>query len=215
VDAIRFRTDDDVSLQGEIHRPDGPSRGSAVICHPLPAAGGSKDHPLLWAIRAELVRRGLAVLAFNFRGVMASEGEYSAGDREVLDARAAVDRIREEAEGPTFVAGWSFGATVALREAADDDRVAGLALVGLPLGETLPELPELPGRDALKQLSRPVLLVVGEADQFSPLPEVRALGRRLPDADVEVVADADHFFWRREREVAARIGEFAEGKVLS
>jgi len=29
------------------------------------------------------------------------------------------------------------------------------------------------------------------------------------------VADADHFFWRREREVAARIGEFAEGKVLS
>ena len=66
------------------------------------------------------------------------------GEKETLDARAAVDRVRQEADGPTFIAGWSFGANVALREAVDDDRVRGLALVGLPLGETPIELPPLP-----------------------------------------------------------------------
>src|SRR2546423_5355819 len=212
--AIRFETSDGLSLEGELHAPDGDVRGSAVVCHPLPTAGGSKDHPLLWAIRGELVHRGFVVLSFNFRSVMGSEGTYSAGEKEPLDARAAVDRVRREADGPTFVAAWSFGANVALREAVEDGRVAGLALVGVPLEFTIP-LPPLPDRDALRAFDRPVLIVVGEADQFSPVPEVRALARKLPDAEVEVLPDADHFFWHRERDVAERIGSVAEGKLLS
>ena len=44
-------------------------RGVAVLCHPHPRHGGSKDHPLLWAIRNDLAAsRGVAVLGFNFRG---------------------------------------------------------------------------------------------------------------------------------------------------
>ena len=62
---VRFRTEDGVELEGEIHHPEGEPRGSAVICHPVPTAGGSKDHPLLWAIRGELTRRGFLVLALT------------------------------------------------------------------------------------------------------------------------------------------------------
>jgi alpha/beta superfamily hydrolase len=212
---VRFETSDGVSLEGELRMPDGGPRGTAVICHPYPRAGGSKDHPLLWAIRNELGHRGFVILSFNFRGVMGSEGEQTDGEKEPLDARAAIDRVREEAAGPTFVAAWSFGANVALREAVDDDRVGGLALVGIPLADGPLTLPPLPDRDELRAFRRPVLLVVGEADQFSPVPEVRALARRLPDAEVVVLPDADHFFWHREREVATRVGEFAERTLLS
>ena len=52
---------------------------------------------------------------------------------EVQDVRAAIGRVREEAPGPTVVCGWSFGANVALREAVDDERVAALVLIGVPL----------------------------------------------------------------------------------
>jgi alpha/beta superfamily hydrolase len=151
----------------------------------------------------------LVVLSFNFRGIMGSEGEHSGGALEVDDARAAVDRARRAASGPTFVAGWSFGANVALREAVDDARVAGLALVGMPLAESSLDLPAIPDRNVLASYRRAVLLVAGEADQFCPVPELHALARRIPGSEVLILPGTDHFFWKREREVAERIGEFA------
>ena len=124
-------------------------------------------------------------------------------------------RVRRDAPGKTFVAGWSFGADVALREALDDERVAALALVGMPLSELRSVLPDLPDRAALSRLARPVLLVAGEADQFCPVPDLRALARRIPDAEVVVLPGTDHFFWKREREVAGLIGDFAERSLSS
>ena len=215
MDPIRFRASDGVTLEGEIRLPDGRPRGSAVILHPHPQYGGSKDHPILWNVRNDLARREFAVLSFNFRGVMGSEGSYTAGVKEMDDARAAIDRIHEEADGPTILVGWSFGANIALRTAVTDPRVAALALIGLPLTEALEALPPLPDRTELRAFDRPVLFVVGEADRFCPLPEVQALARRLPDAEVAVFPDTDHFFFRQERAVAERIGSFAEGKLFS
>ncbi|MGH2676629.1 MAG: alpha/beta hydrolase, partial [Actinomycetota bacterium] len=128
---VRFPTADGLELEGELRTAEGPPRGTAVLCHAHPRHGGSKDHPMLWAIRNELAgRRGLTVLAFNFRGIMDSEGTYGGGEAELADAAAAVDRARQEATGPTLLAGWSFGAWVALRHAVTDQRVAALALLG-------------------------------------------------------------------------------------
>ena len=215
MEGIRFRTEDGVLLEGEIRLPEGVPRASAVLCHPHPRHGGSKDHPLLWAIRNQLAALGFGVLTFNFRGVMGSEGTYGGGVTEVADVRAAVGRVLDDAPSPTLVCGWSFGAYVALHEALEDERVGALGLVGPPLGETQLGLPEMPGRSALRGFDRPVLLLAGEADQFCPVPELKAMGRKLPRATVRVVENADHFFWRREREAATIIGEFANGALLS
>lgn len=214
MESLRFTTEDGVSLEGDLRLPDGDVRGSAVICHPHPRHGGSKDHPLLWAIRSELALCGLAVLAFNFRGVMRSAGSYGGGRAEVRDADAAVGRIREEVEGPTLVCGWSFGANVALREAVADDRVAACALIGIPLAEAAGQLPPLPGASELRAFDRPVLFLSGEGDTFSPHPELELLARSLPRVEVAIVPGTDHFFWRREREVAALIGGFAHRALL-
>jgi alpha/beta superfamily hydrolase len=211
--AIRFETDDGCSLEGEIREPDGTPRGTAVICHPHPQHGGSKDHPLLWNIRNDLAGRGLVVLSFNFRGVMGSEGEHADGVDEVRDVRAAIGRVRPEADGPTAVAGWSFGGNVALREAVDDDRVAALALVGFPVNDPL-GLPEPPDRATLARFDRPVLFLSGEADQFSPVPELKRLARRLPRGEVAILPDTDHFLWKREREAAKIIGDFVERSIF-
>lgn len=210
---IRFETPDGCSLEGEIRTPEDPARGTAVIAHPHPLHGGSKDHPLLWNIRNDLAGRGFVVLGFNFRGVMGSGGSHEGGVGELQDLRAAVGRVREEADGPTLVAGWSFGGNVALREAVEDERVGALALVGFPVNDPL-GLPDPPDRETLAVFDRPVLFVSGEADQFSPVPDLQRLARKLPRGEVEVVADTDHFFWKREREVAKLIGDFVERSLF-
>jgi uncharacterized protein len=215
VEPLRFETEDRLSLEGELRRPDGDPRACAVLCHPHPQHGGSKDHPLLWSIRNDLASRGFAVLSFNFRGVMGSGGAYDAGVGELHDVRAAISRVRREVEGPTFVAGWSFGANVALREALDDERVGALALLGFPLSDSSLVLPELPGRAVLRAFDRPVLLLSGEADPFSPVPDLRSLGRRLGNAAVEIVPGTDHFFWHREREAARIVGSFTGRELLA
>lgn len=210
MDPVRFDTEDGVSLEGELRRPEDATRGSAVICHPHPRRGGSKDHPLLWAIRNELARRGFAVLSFNFRGVMNSGGTFGGGRTEVRDVAAAIDHVGREVAGPTLVAGWSFGASVALREAVDDERVGALALVGIPLRPRDFDVPPIPDEASLRSLRAPVLLLSGERDEFCPPEELRSLGERFRRCEVVVTAGTDHFFWRREREAAGVVGEFAD-----
>lgn len=212
METLTFSTDDGVRLEGELRLPDGVPRGSAVLCHPHPKQGGSKDHPILWALRNELsATRGLAVLGFNFRGVMGSGGTYGGGRHELRDARAAIGRVREEApERPTVMCGWSFGASVALREALDDSRIAALALVGMPLRPDDPTLPPLPHPVELRGLRRPVLVLAGDNDEYCPTVEAQAFTDSLPDGRLHLIDGADHYLWRREREAAEVVGGFVD-----
>lgn len=216
MEPLSFTTEDDVRLEGELRVPDGEARGTAVICHAHPRFGGSKDHPILWAIRNELAgRRGLVVLSFNFRGIMGSGGTYGGGRDEMKDARAAVGAVRARAgDGrPTLLVGWSFGASVALREALDDRRVSALALVGIPIRAKDLALPPLPEPADLRLFRRPALLLAGENDEHAPPQELRAYAQAFPDAEVVVLEGTDHYLWRREREAAELIGAFADHKL--
>jgi alpha/beta superfamily hydrolase len=209
MEPVRFPTDDGVSLEGELRMPESEARGSAVVCHAHPRHGGTKDHPVLWAVRNELAARGFAVLSFNFRGTMRSGGTHGAGRTEVRDVAAAIGRAREAADGPTVVCGWSFGANVALREALDDGRVTALALIGLPLRHDV-DLPPTPPAAELRLLRRPVLLLAGEHDAYAPLADLEALRDGIAGAEVAIVRGTDHYLWRHERTAASLVGEFAE-----
>jgi alpha/beta superfamily hydrolase len=211
VSSIRFTTADGLALEGEVRVADGTPRGTAVLCHPHPRHGGSKDHPILWAIRNDLAsRRGLTVLAFNFRGIMGSEGTYGGGEAELQDVAAAVDTVRDLADGATLLVGWSFGAWVALRHAVADRRIAALVLIGMPLdGKVAGERP-LPSLGELEALEIPVLLVAGDTDPFCSVEALRNLGGWMPEAETVVVSETDHFFGGRERELAQTIGAWVD-----
>jgi uncharacterized protein len=208
MEPVTFTTEDGVRLEGELRMPDDPTRGSAVICHAHPRHGGSKDHPVLWSVRNELAgKRGRAALVFNFRGTMGSAGTYGGGRDELRDVRAAIGAVRERAEGPTLVFGWSFGASVALREAFDDERVSALALFGAPLRPNDLELPPMPAASELRRLKRPLLLLAGANDEYCPADELRAYGEGV--AEVVIMDGTDHYLWRREREASTIVGDFS------
>jgi alpha/beta superfamily hydrolase len=214
VTAVRFTTADGISLEGEIRQASGDARGTAVLCHPHPRHGGSKDHPILWTLRNDLAaRRGLTVLTFNFRGIMGSEGAYGGGEAELQDVAAAVDVIRREDDGPTVLVGWSFGAWVALRHAVTDHRIAAAALIGFPLAAALSSRRPLPSLGELEDLAIPVLLIAGDGDQFCPVTDMRNLASWIPRAQTVVFDGADHFFGRRERQLAEEVGSWIDGAL--
>lgn len=70
--------------------------------------------PLMNAVADSLAGRGIGVLRFDFRGVGESGGEHGDGIAEVDDVRAAFD-LAASLSDHVVVAGWSFGALVALR----------------------------------------------------------------------------------------------------
>lgn len=205
---IMFRSDN-LILEGLLARPEraGASPG-AVICHPHPMYGGSMNNNVVEAILAAMWRRGYATVRFNFRGVGASEGEYDGGEGEASDARAAVEFLAAQPDiepGTIALAGYSFGAAIALRAGLFDSRVARVIAVALPVAAMDSGINSAAGK--------PVLLVSGDRDTYSPIPALEKTLEKLgAAATLKVIAGADHFFGGYEPALAGEIeGALAGG----
>lgn len=186
----------DITLEGEWLLPagDGPFP-AVVVCHPHPLHGGDMHNNVVTAICQALAHQSIAALKFNFRGVGRSGGTFGEGIAEQEDVRAALTFVAASPDidsGRIGVAGYSFGARVALAVALDDDRVARLALVSPPIAD-----------DAWAQLAaylKPKFLAVGDADEYVPLEHFRQKTRALTEPrDCRVVSGTDHFWWGFER----------------
>jgi pimeloyl-ACP methyl ester carboxylesterase len=70
-----------------------------------------------------------------------------------------------------------------------------------------------PSLGELESLRAGVLLMAGDGDEFSPLEELRNLGGWIPRAEVVAVPGTDHFFGRREREVADLVGSWVDSAL--
>jgi alpha/beta superfamily hydrolase len=193
---------ENLKLQGLLARPQGAARVSgAVVCHPHPTYGGSMHNNVVEAVLAAMWQAGYATLRFNFRGVGASEGEYDGGEGEALDARAAIKFIASQPgvlADRIVLAGYSFGAAVAMRVGLTEPAVAQIIAVALPVGMMAS------GTAGISK--KPVLLVSGNSDSYSPEAQVRAVAATLgPLARVTIIAGADHFFGGYEDGLAAAI----------
>lgn len=195
-------TRDGCTLEGELAEPEaaGATAAVVVLCHPHPQFGGSMRSIVTSALFDELPGRGFACVRFNFRGVGASTGSYSDGRDEPLDVLAAIDAAARPGV-PLVLAGWSFGADVAL--AVDDGRVGGWVAIAPPL-RFGPEVARSADRDA-----RPKLLVLAAHDEFRDPGEVAATAGTWRNTRIEVVAGASHFFVGRTDRVVDLTAGFA------
>ncbi len=193
----------DVALEGRLFVPPARAPG-AVICHPHPLYGGDMDNNVVRAVARTLQEHGWATLRFNFRGVGASGGSHGGGEDEKADVAAALEALaRAEGVDPGRVAlvGYSFGAWVATEAAAGIGGVQALVAVAPPLA--------MYPMEALARSRKPRLVVVGDRDEYCPLP---ALDRWLAGVEEPVtrvvVAGADHFFLGREGALAEAVARF-------
>ena len=190
-------------LEATLRIPDGTPRGIAVVNHPLPTHGGTMRNPLVAGIARAVADSGLYALRFNFRGVGASDGEWTGGVAETADLDSAVAEARAIAPGlPLALSGFSFGAVTTLRWLAAGGQADAVALVGVPLRsvafapEDLPPVPD------------GTFIVAAELDQFGTAAELRAA---YPRARIAEVRGVDHFFGRKHDEV----GRLVAGRLLA
>ncbi len=164
------------------------TRAGTVLCHPHPQFGGTMDNRVIYRAGIAAVKAGAAALRFNFRGVGGSTGEHDGGPGEQEDVLAAIDWLSGRFPRlPLIVIGYSFGAWVGLTAGSADPRVAALVGLGAPLSHY--------DFGFLQSCRKPILLVVGEYDEFCSPNSVEQIRSRLPgEAELQLVEGADHFF---------------------
>jgi hypothetical protein len=180
---------------------DAEINGVAVVCHPHPQHGGTMHNKFAHTLARSFVRSNFAVLRFNFRGTEGSEGVYDNGVGELDDALAALAWIRQQkVEGPLWLAGFSFGAAIAVRAAVARD-VDGLISVA-------PAIYRFAGNlDA--QPDCPWLIIQGDEDELVEIDEtVEWLDSLDPGPELLVVPGAEHFFHGRLHELREAVMAF-------
>jgi alpha/beta superfamily hydrolase len=204
--AISFRSGT-FTLHGYCYSPDSAGKyPSVVLCHPHPLNGGSMSNNVIRKLGEALVRRSIVAVMFNFRGVGKSEGSYGGGIGEQEDLIAALDLVstREDVDAERIgVAGYSFGASVALPVASRDTRVKALALISPALdGSYIPYL---------KKYNRPKLIISGTEDNLI-LPESVAVwnAEAAEPKQMEFIEGADHFWFGWEDDVGEKVAEYFE-----
>ena len=204
---MTLQSRDGLSLESAFDRTDG-AKATLVLCHPHPKMGGTMNAPLLLALRDEMLARSWNVLRFNFRGVGSSEGEAGTGTPELQDALGAVDLARQHG-GRIALAGWSFGASVALRLSGDLDDLIGCAAVA-PGIEAKPDITEGVPDDVSPRC--PVLVVIGANDEQVSPARAREWAAQH-DATFEEVAGANHFFWAKYESLTAIVAPWLDERI--
>lgn len=175
-------------LEALLETPAGTAdRGAALVCHPHPQHGGTMQNKVTHTLARSFLECGLRALRFNFRGVGRSEGEFDEARGEVDDALAALHYLKTHwPEGPVWMSGFSFGAAIAIRAAAEEEP-AGLITVAPAVyrfAGTLAAQPECPW-----------LIVHGEQDELIAMDQiidwVNGMG---PGPELRVFPDTGHFF---------------------
>src|SRR5208282_5895402 len=105
-------------LEGVLNEGAADAGFAALVCHPHPLGGGNLHNKVVYHAMKVFNDRawglGWPVLRFNFRGTGLSEGAHD-GIAETGDVLAGMDWLEREFHLPLIVAGFSFGAAMALR----------------------------------------------------------------------------------------------------
>ncbi len=163
----------------------------AIVCHPLPTEGGSMHNKVVTMTARALRESGVAPLRVNFRGVGDSEGRFDEGRGELDDLRAVAAWARAHSpDHALWLAGFSFGAWIALRAAVELD-AAALITIAPPVGRSW-DFTQVAFPDS------PWLLIQGDVDEIVDPAAVRRWVDELarPPQLVEIDG-ASHFFHRK------------------
>lgn len=175
------------ALETDLNDPGEPRRGIALIAHPNPVQGGTKDNKVITTLAKTFFGLGYVAIRPNFRGVGASTGSFDQGTGETEDILAVARYARTRyGDLPLLLAGFSFGAFVQTRVAqtlsSENLSPEKMVLVG-PAVNRFPAATVPPD----------TLVIHGEVDDVVPLAAVLDWARpqQLP---LVVVPGGEHFF---------------------
>lgn len=125
------------ALAGVAFHPVGDADGASpviVLCHWLPKGRWDEDEQeALEAFGSGLAEEcGVPVVAFNFRGIGESEGDFGIGGW-CIDLRNVIETLSADSDfDRVWLVGVGIGGAVALSVASGEVRVAGVVAIGAP-----------------------------------------------------------------------------------
>jgi len=189
------------SLEAITTCPAAAAKVTAVICHPHPQHGGTMHNKVVQTLARGFSELGARTVRFNFRGVGASHGEFGHGVGECEDVLAVLEWTRaHRPDDEIWLAGFSFGAFMALRAAARF-AVARLVVVAPPV-QNYPELGPPPAPRV------PILVLQGDRDDVvSPAAVTAWIDTLTAPASLRMFPDTGHFFHGRLNDLRASLHE--------
>lgn len=175
------------ALECSLDLPATVPRGIALVAHPHPLYGGTKDNKVAQTLARAFITLGYVAVRMNFRGVGQSAGVYDTGRGETDDMALLYAHMAQEYRHlPIALAGFSFGtfvqAQLQQRLSAAGKPAERLVLVGSAAGKwPMPDIPP------------DTILIHGENDDTISLQAVFDWARPQ-DVPVIVLPGAGHFF---------------------
>jgi uncharacterized protein len=187
----------------------------AIVCHPLPTEGGTMHNKVVTMAARSLRELGLTTVRFNFRGAGASAGGFDHGQGELDDLRAVAAWVRRQRpDASLWLAGFSFGAFVSLRGAAEL-QPAALISIAPPAGRW--------DFESISTPTMPWLVVQGEEDEivapqavydwFARVDAGRAAHLAARPATLVRMPETSHFFHRKLMDLRGAIKHWARGHL--
>jgi len=168
-----------------LNDPGPTRRGIALIAHPHPLQGGTRENKVVTSLARAFFGLGYCAVRPNFRGVGASEGIYDQGIGEADDLVLLVEHLRKHLGGlPVLLSGFSFGAYVQTR------------VVRQLAAERLALIAPAVNRFDAESVPADTLVVHGDQDDVVPLASVLEWARPQ-DLPVVVIPGGEHFFHGR------------------
>lgn len=162
---------------------------TVIICHPHPLFEGTMHNKVVTMLAKTFHTLGVRTVRFNFRGVGKSSGKYAEGIGETEDVIAIAHWIKTVCPNDKlWLAGFSFGAFVALR-AAEKLHPAQLITVAPPVVNFNFDF-------ALNTpITSPWILVQGENDEIVAPEAVFNWAEKLnPKPTIIRMKNTSHFF---------------------
>ena len=181
-------------VEGRFTSTDDPEAPIALVFAPDPRFGGTMNNRVVLGLHRAFQSAGFAALRINYRCVGRSQGvQTDDGSGEISDATTATAFL--QAERPRarecWVAGYSFGAWVALQLIMRRPELAGFIVISPPVN--------LYDFTFLSPCPASGLIVTGRADKTVPKRDSMELISRLVDQERtqiahSVIPRANHFY---------------------
>ena len=184
----------------------------ALVLQPHPQYGGTMNNRIVYETFNCFYKNNFSVIRINFRGVDKSDGVFDNGQGELSDAAAALDWIEKENPGYTqcWVSGFSFGALICMQLIMRRPEVNKFI--------TISPQPNLYDFSFLSPCPISGIVIYGKNDELVNADSILHLKKRLSiqkniDVKFESIANANHFYKNKEKELGSIINRYIKDKV--
>jgi uncharacterized protein len=191
---------------------------SLLLCPPHPHLGGDMENNVTTTIGKVSAEKGFLTLRFNYRGVGNSESEFDNIAEKydywedilnndnyadaLADAASALNYMESAIDSDKiYIAGYSFGAVVAMMLSLNNTRIKAFSLISTPFGRFDPLL--------LTDCIKPKLIVCADNDFASSIDDVKKGMLNISEPKkLEIFENCDHFYINKENLIANKVHKF-------